>query len=176
MLVDNARLKLAAAAVLLSPYLPLLFMARNTARMRLLTFSPTTGPAATEALREGRKREFAAFDWGETRPIRRKRRCTFKASCNGISGRKESTGRCWNGIKALIGLRRTHPLLKDLSRQRIRADLAGASDLRCTGIAWMDDNSCCVFLIFLPTIWTIACPIGVAGLRYLPPPKIFRHL
>jgi maltooligosyltrehalose trehalohydrolase len=63
-LVSFERLKLAAGAVLLAPYLPLLFMAEEygeTAPFQY--FVSHSDPALVEAVRSGRKKEFAAFAW-----------------------------------------------------------------------------------------------------------------
>lgn len=60
----HERLKLAAGAVLLSPFIPLLFMGEEygeTAPFQY--FVSHTEPALIEAVRHGRSREFAAFGW-----------------------------------------------------------------------------------------------------------------
>lgn len=55
-------LKLAAAAVLLSPYLPLLFMGEEYGEPRPFLYFVSHGdPALIEGVRQGRKQEFAAF-------------------------------------------------------------------------------------------------------------------
>ncbi len=68
-LVSFAQLKLAAATVILSPYLPLLFMGEEygeTAPFQY--FTSHSDPDLARAVREGRRREFAAFAWGEAVP------------------------------------------------------------------------------------------------------------
>jgi maltooligosyltrehalose trehalohydrolase len=61
-LVDGERLKLAAGAVLLSPYLPLLFMGEEYGEERpFLYFVSHTDPELVAAVRRGRAEEFAAF-------------------------------------------------------------------------------------------------------------------
>ncbi|KUK41393.1 MAG: Malto-oligosyltrehalose trehalohydrolase [Clostridia bacterium 62_21] len=68
-LTDFAGLKLAACAVILSPFVPLLFMGEEygeTAPFQY--FTGHTDPALIEAVREGRRREFAAFSWEEEVP------------------------------------------------------------------------------------------------------------
>ena len=62
-------LKLAASTVLLSPYLPLLFMGEEygeTAPFQY--FVSHLDPALIEAVRQGRREEFAAFGWEEDPP------------------------------------------------------------------------------------------------------------
>ena len=63
-LVSFAQLKLAAGAVVLSPFLPLLFMGEEygeTAPFQY--FVSHSDPGLVEAVRQGRQAEFAAFDW-----------------------------------------------------------------------------------------------------------------
>jgi maltooligosyltrehalose trehalohydrolase len=63
-LVSFEALKVANATVLLSPYLPLLFMGEEYGETApFLYFIDHGDPSLIEAVREGRKREFAAFGW-----------------------------------------------------------------------------------------------------------------
>jgi len=58
--------KLAAAAVLLSPFLPLLFMGEEHGETApFLYFTSHASPELARAVREGRRRDFAAFGWGD---------------------------------------------------------------------------------------------------------------
>jgi maltooligosyltrehalose trehalohydrolase len=63
-LVPAARLRLAAATLLLSPYAPLLFMGEEYGETNPFLYFVSHGdPAIVAAVREGRRREFAAFAW-----------------------------------------------------------------------------------------------------------------
>jgi len=63
-LVGLGRLKLAAAAVLTSPFVPLLFQGEEWgARTPFPFFSDHDDPGLARAVSEGRRREFAAFGW-----------------------------------------------------------------------------------------------------------------
>ncbi len=63
-LVDFESLKLAAGAVLFSPFLPLLFMGEEYGETAPFQYFTSHGdPALIEAVRSGRKEEFAAFRW-----------------------------------------------------------------------------------------------------------------
>jgi maltooligosyltrehalose trehalohydrolase len=58
------RLKLAAAAVLLSPFIPLLFMGEEYGETNPFPyFVSHSDPELIEAVRRGRREEFAAFEW-----------------------------------------------------------------------------------------------------------------
>ena len=62
-------LKVAAAAVLLSPNIPLLFMGEEYGETApFLYFIDHGDPALVEAVRRGRRAEFASFAWGEDIP------------------------------------------------------------------------------------------------------------
>ncbi len=63
-LVEPAGVRLAAAILLLAPYVPLLFMGEEYAECSPFLYFVSHGdPALIEAVREGRRREFAAFGW-----------------------------------------------------------------------------------------------------------------
>ncbi len=63
-LVPFEALKLAAGVVLLSPFIPLLFMGEEYAEPApFLYFTSHTDPALADAVRRGRRAEFAPFAW-----------------------------------------------------------------------------------------------------------------
>ena len=63
-LVPPEALRLAAAILLLSPYVPLLFMGEEHGETNpFLYFVSHADPALVEAVREGRRREFETFTW-----------------------------------------------------------------------------------------------------------------
>jgi len=103
-LVSFERLKLAAGVVLLSPFIPLLFMGEEygeTAPFQY--FISHSDPGLIEAVRRGRREEFAAFAWQGESP----------------DPQDEST---FQGSKLNHDLRREkrHPVLIDLYRELIR--------------------------------------------------------
>jgi maltooligosyltrehalose trehalohydrolase len=64
-LVSFAQLKLAAATVLFSPYVPLLFMGEEYAEPAPFSyFVSHSDPALVESVRTGRRTYLARFDWG----------------------------------------------------------------------------------------------------------------
>jgi maltooligosyltrehalose trehalohydrolase len=129
-LVDLPRLKLAAAAVLLSPYIPLLFMGEEYGETApFFFFSDYGDPQIIAGLREGRKKEFAAFEWGEDPPDSQEED-TFRRSKLQWERRREGNSLVlleWH--RQLIRLRRDHPLLRDFSKSLIRADMVGGMAL-----------------------------------------------
>ncbi len=68
-LVDFERLKLAAGAVFVSPYIPLLFMGEEYGEdAPFLYFVSHSDPELIKAVREGRKKEFQSFSWDQEPP------------------------------------------------------------------------------------------------------------
>jgi maltooligosyltrehalose trehalohydrolase len=68
-LVSPEQLRLAAALLLLSPYLPLLFMGEEYGETNPFQyFISHDDPQLVEAVRDGRREEFAAFGWGDAVP------------------------------------------------------------------------------------------------------------
>jgi maltooligosyltrehalose trehalohydrolase len=63
-LVEPDALRLAAAILLLSPYVPLLFMGEEYGETNPFLYFVSHGdPALVDSVREGRQKEFAAFGW-----------------------------------------------------------------------------------------------------------------
>ena len=129
-LLDPDRLKLAAAAVLLSPYLPLLFMGEEYGdNSPFYFFSDYHHPQIADALREQRQHQFADFNWEIEAPDPQQPStfldCILKWGQRHEPGHRELLK--W--YRQLITLRKTHPLLTDLSRQYLRADLLGTTGL-----------------------------------------------
>jgi maltooligosyltrehalose trehalohydrolase len=107
-LVSFERLKLAAAAVMLSPFLPLLFMGEEYGETApFLYFTDHGDPALIEAVRAGRRAEFAAFAWRGEAPDPQAE-STFRRSILNHALRERQPHRpLWEWYRELIGLRRT---------------------------------------------------------------------
>jgi maltooligosyltrehalose trehalohydrolase len=129
-LVGLDTLKLAAAVVLLSPYIPMLFMGEEYGEdAPFFFFSDYQDPATTQGLLEGRQQQFAAFHFeGAVRDPQDP--TLFVQSKLRWDGRYSGDhGVLLRWYRGLIALRRAHPLLADLSKHRLRADVVGASGL-----------------------------------------------
>ncbi|MGB7413996.1 MAG: malto-oligosyltrehalose trehalohydrolase [Thermosynechococcaceae cyanobacterium] len=113
-------LKLSAAAVLLAPAIPMLFMGEEYGEEApFLYFISHTDPGLAEAVREGRKREFKAFHaTGE--PPDADSPDTFAQSTLYWEQRHEGHhGSLWNFYRHLIQLRRTLPPLMNFERDAL---------------------------------------------------------
>jgi maltooligosyltrehalose trehalohydrolase len=106
-LVSFEALKLAAGAVILSPFTPLLFMGEEygeTAPFQY--FTSHLDQALVEAVRRGRREEFAAFGW-QTEPPDPQSEATFKRSKPSHNLKRRGTHRIlWEFYRELLRLRR----------------------------------------------------------------------
>jgi maltooligosyltrehalose trehalohydrolase len=102
-LVSADQLKLAAALLLLSPYVPLLFMGEEYGETNPFHYFISHGDAQlVEAVRKGRREEFAAFGWGDTVPDPQSE-TTFENSRLGSSRLGNAV---WDLYRDLIAARR----------------------------------------------------------------------
>lgn len=129
-LVDFERLKLGAAALLLSPYVPMLFMGEEYASDRpFFFFADYTDPELSKAVQEGRKKDFAGFaDAGSMPdPIDEQ---TYNDSILHWDDRHTGKNRIINEwYKTLISFRRKNTVLQSFSKNNIRAHVIGEETL-----------------------------------------------
>ena len=106
-------LKLLAGAVLLSPYVPMLFMGEEYAEKKPFQyFVSHTEPELVEAVRQGRKKEFAYFhSEGQEVPDPQSEE-TFKNSSLSWDTEQQESATMLKFYKALIELRKNHPCLQ----------------------------------------------------------------
>lgn len=109
-LVDFESLKMAAALTLLSPFVPLLFMGEEYGEKRpFLYFTSHGDHDLIEAVRKGRRDEFAAFGWAEIPDPQSE--ATFERSKLNYGTKDEAQHRIlWNLYRELIALRKNHRL------------------------------------------------------------------
>jgi maltooligosyltrehalose trehalohydrolase len=121
-LVSFEALKLAAGTLFLAPNVPLLFMGEEYAEdAPFLYFVSHSDPDLIQAVREGRKKEFAAFhlegEYFDPESVE-----TFKRSQLNWEKRKEGKHQVLlEFYRHLIQLRRTIPALKTLDKQNLEA-------------------------------------------------------
>ncbi|MGH9805152.1 MAG: malto-oligosyltrehalose trehalohydrolase [Candidatus Acidiferrales bacterium] len=124
-LVSFEALKVAAGIVLLSPYLPLLFMKEEYGETApFLYFISHSDPGLIEAVRQGRRREFAAFAWpaaaGE--PPDPQDESTFeRCKLNRELRRQPGHRQLLEFHRQLLRLRKTHPTLSHGTKDRSKA-------------------------------------------------------
>lgn len=127
-MVSFEQLKLAAAAVLLSPYQPLLFMGEEYAETaRFQFFVSHTDPDLIEGVRRGRKEEFARFHWKEEPPDPLAE-ATFQACKLNHHLKQEGSHRVLRDFyKRLIELRKTEPSLAFPDRERMEVSVLNSA-------------------------------------------------
>ncbi|HKP94352.1 MAG TPA: malto-oligosyltrehalose trehalohydrolase, partial [Fibrobacteria bacterium] len=116
-IVDFESYKLAAGALFVSPYIPLLFMGEEYAETNpFLFFADYQDPALAQAVREGRKEEFAFLHMGQDVPDPMAPE-TFRRSK--LDWGRAGTGRhrvTFEFYREMIALRKTLPSLRRLDR------------------------------------------------------------
>jgi maltooligosyltrehalose trehalohydrolase len=119
-LVSFDALKLAAGAVLLSPYIPLIFMGEEYGEESpFLYFVSHSDPDLIAAVREGRRMEFQDFKWGGVPPDPQSRE-TFLQSRLRWDARREGRHKVlFEFYRRLIQLRRTIPALSNLNKNNL---------------------------------------------------------
>jgi len=143
-LVEPAAQRLAAAILLLSPYVPLLFMGEEHGETNPFLYFVSHGdPDLVESVRQGRRREFAAFAWAGEVPDPQAE-STFEASRPSWERAQEPAHARYLALyRELIRLRRDEPALRpgagDLSvrhdeREEWIALSRGAGDRRLVAL------------------------------------------
>jgi maltooligosyltrehalose trehalohydrolase len=125
-LVSPEALRLAAAILLLSPYVPLLFMGEEHGETNPFLYFVSHGdPSLVEAVREGRRREFETFAWAGDVPDPQAED-TFEASRPSWEWAESPAGARQHALyRDLLRLRRSEAALRPGAAQaRVRDDEA----------------------------------------------------
>jgi maltooligosyltrehalose trehalohydrolase len=120
LLVSFEALKLCAGLLILSPYLPLLFMGEEYGENApFLYFTSHSDPDLIAAVRHGRKEEFAAFGW-QGEPPDPQYEVTFR-SCklNHELKKREPHRSLLELYGELLRLRRSIPALSELNKEKL---------------------------------------------------------
>lgn len=119
-LVSYEQLKLAAGVVLLSPYLPLLFMGEEHGeRAPFQYFVSHSDEELISAVRDGRQREFASFDWKEPPPDPQQEATFVRSRVGGATLEEHKALRAL--YSELIRLRKEQPALMTPEERNIDA-------------------------------------------------------
>jgi len=164
-LVSFDALKLAAGAVLLSPFIPLLFMGEEYGETAPFPyFVSHRDPTLIDAVRRGRREEFAGFGW-EGEPPDPQGEETFQRAKLNRELRREGKHRVlYEFYRALIRLRREHPALAHLSTE----NLGAASFERHRVLLmrrWAGEAEACTILHFGESPVTLELPLPAGDWR-----------
>ena len=163
---DAARV--AAVAVLLAPFVPMLFMGEEHGeRAPFPYFVSHTDPDLVEAVRTGRAEEFSGFGWGGEPPDPQSEG-TFASARLDWSLRDTPDGAAMLDLyRRLLELRRTRPALRRLDTGRIETHaVPGTTWVRRWGdgddvlICLHTDASPAETLVPRPGLWTVAVDTG----------------
>ncbi len=113
------QLKLKAGVVLLSPFIPLLFMGEEYAEEAPFPYFVSFSDAPLiDAVRKGRRKDFAAFGWSSEAPDPHAE-STFHGAKISVQGAKSGEqSHLYNFYRALIDLRKNLPILKACEKER----------------------------------------------------------
>ena len=111
------QLKLAAATVLLSPYVPMLFMGEEYGERHPFPFFVSFGdPALIKAVREGRAAEFKGFAAGGVSIPDPESVATFESAVLSWTYDDDPGSALWQFYRSLIAMRKTRPALQGRAR------------------------------------------------------------
>jgi maltooligosyltrehalose trehalohydrolase len=164
-LVSFEGLKLAAGAVLLSPFIPLIFMGEEYAEAApFLYFISHSDLALVEAVRKGRQQEFAAFGWrGELADPQAE--ATFERSRLNHRQREGGQHRLISDFyRELIRLRWQIPALAQLSKDNL--EVLGYEEDRLLFVRrWRGDSQ--VAMVFNFSEGRLSATLPLPGGRWL---------
>lgn len=161
-LVSFDELKLAAAVVILSPFIPLLFMGEEHGEEAPFNFFCSyQDPALIEAVRKGRKEEFAAFQWQGDLPDPQAE-SSFLASR--VERRLSTTGRhrvLRDFYHELIQLRKAQRPLRTLSKSAMRVSMHAAEKVLVVR-RWAEEEQITAVFSFSgsPSFCRLELPVG----------------
>lgn len=157
-LVSFEMQKLLAGAVLVSPYLPMLFMGEEWAEPHpFLYFVSHTDPALAEAVRKGRKEEFAAFHGRGEAPDPVAEEIFLQSKLQWHLLETEPHQTLWQYYRELIQLRKQTPALRALKRKQIKAE-ADSEQQTLLLHRWHEDNQAVCLLNFSKEVQTLILP------------------
>jgi len=161
-LISFDKQKLAAAAVLLSPFIPLLFMGEAYGETAPFPyFVSHSDDELIQAVRAGRKREFAGFDW-EGEPPDPQSEVTFQRAILDPAGAGSENQQVLRRFyKELIRLRKQIPALAQLSKRTMEVSSLEKTQTLCVHRWGPGDD---IFIIFQfgdrPRVVDIPLPEG----------------
>ncbi|MFN4259620.1 MAG: malto-oligosyltrehalose trehalohydrolase [Gemmataceae bacterium] len=163
-LTDLEGLKLAAGVVILSPYLPMLYMGEEFGETAPFPYFISHGdPALVEAVRQGRRQEFAAFEWQGELPDPQAEE-TFQSAILRHHPRHEGHHQIlWEFYRELLRIRKAHPALSLLSKDH--QEVIGLEKEKALYVhRWTADGTGAVWALYHfgadPVAVSVPAPVG----------------
>jgi maltooligosyltrehalose trehalohydrolase len=159
-LLSFDQLKLAAAAVVLSPFIPLLFMGEEYGEEAPFPyFVSHSDGELIEAVRVGRRTEFAAFGWEGEPPDPQAEETFLRAKLNHQLKRQGKFRALWDFYRELLTLRRTCAPLAALSKAQ--CDVVGLEPYRALLVRrWSESAAAAIVLSFNTAPVAPRLPLG----------------
>ncbi|HEX7808292.1 MAG TPA: malto-oligosyltrehalose trehalohydrolase [Thermoanaerobaculia bacterium] len=121
-IVGVEKLRLAAAAIILSPFVPMLFMGEEYgAKAPFQYFTSHSDEALIEAVRKGRLEEFDDFIWTGEPPDPHAEETFERSKLDWSTVEREEHASMRRLYKALLAMRREHPALRSLDLDSLEA-------------------------------------------------------
>ncbi|MCL2690297.1 MAG: malto-oligosyltrehalose trehalohydrolase [Chitinispirillia bacterium] len=141
-LVSFDALKLAASAVILSPYVPMIFMGEEfAAQTPFQYFISHTDENLVRLVREGRAREFKAFGWQGDPPDPQSAETFNNCKLDWESAFTGQHGQMLEFYRELLLLRKIHPALNGVETHRHAQELFGDNQSKTLLLRrWVGDN------------------------------------
>ncbi len=138
--------KLAAAVLLLSPYIPLLFMGQEYGEEApFLYFVSHQDPALVDAVRHGRKEEFQAFGWNIEPPDPADVETFLQSKLNWNQRNQGRHKVLLDFHSALLQMRRESPAFSALERTHMEVHAIASKDVILLKRWWGESNVLCLF-------------------------------
>jgi maltooligosyltrehalose trehalohydrolase len=158
-LVSLEALKLAASSVILSPFIPLLFMGEEYGETAPFQFFIShLDPQLIDAVRRGRREEFAAFAWQGEPPDPQETETFLRAKLNHQLRYGGQHRRLFEFYQELIRLRKGLPALALLSKENLKVSGPGRDKVLCVQ-RWSGEQNTLIVLHFGQTQASVALSI-----------------
>jgi len=181
-LVSVEKVRVAAAAIVLSPFLPMLFMGEEYGELAPFQYFTSHGDSdLIEAVRKGRLEEFDDFDWEGDPPDPHDEQTFVRSKLNWSLAARDEHASIRRLYKLLLALRRDVPALRRLDLDAVETH---ADDERRLLLVRRDDTlvafnfgekAQCIDLPFAPAAWNALIDTGakLEGNRLTLPPTSF---
>ena len=157
-LVSFDALKLIAASVLLSPYIPLLFMGEEYGENTpFLYFVDHSDPKLLQAVREGRKAEFKSFNWKGTPPDPTDTETLLKSKLQWEDRNQDKHDILLRFYRTLLHLRREVPAIANLDKNNM--EIFKSSEKLLLLHRWFEENELVYIMNFNDKAITINFPL-----------------
>jgi maltooligosyltrehalose trehalohydrolase len=159
-LVSKNMCKLMAAAVMVSPYIPMLFMGEEWAESNpFLYFISHTDKELAALVNKGRKEEFSSFKWQGEAPDPRLEETFTNSMLQWNLVEKDEHKEMFDYYQELIKLRKTQPALNNTDRKRTLAEVdANTKVLKLQ--RWSDDQHLECYMNFSDSVQPLSLEAG----------------